>query len=412
MVDGLGHMKQALELQRLLNRTDTLGRDLSREAMLTREIAQLEAAPLVAEMTTTTAQAVALRDAGQNASALASYRRAYTLQQRLNREFAETPAASMRNQESLEIEIATLESLELRDEVQRLAVAATDTKLPGLEAAKLFERALSVQQKLNSEYPRSQHASVEKVDTLEVARQSALSAEAADRVVFLDREVGNKLRAGDTAKVGEMLLEGARLQDKMFAETPRSRRLDAELRLKFNYLSLHRDDLADILKLVDGQFVPVPGTAVQMFATEVPQKIYEAVMRSNPSRQVGDSFPVESVSLTEAQEFCRRLSWVTGRVIRLPNETEMRAAVGKGPPVVLSGTAVKAVGSTPPNAAGFRELLGNVAEWLAPATTEAETSVIAGGAYDLAVADPAKIPMEKRGRLDRSRTIGFRVVRE
>ncbi len=424
--EGVVPLRRALELQRLLNQRAEggAGRDLPRETMLAQEIERLEAEPIDGERAAATAEAERLRDADKTVEALAAYHRAHALQLQLNREFARTQFASLGNLETLETEIATLDSVPLLREVMELSARAAEAQGRGAsaEAVALFEQAGLAQRRLNNEFPRSRHVSTERVDALEVARQTELSAEPARRVAQLDREVVAKLRAGDPAGVPELLREGAELQDAMFARLPRSRRLDPELRLKFNYLYLNRDALEPVLRTVADQFRPVPGGGVQMLRTEVPQRLYTLVMRANPSRQAGDDLPVESVSLPEAGEFCRRLSWLLGRTVRLPTEAEYRAALGPAPQgesllaaawsQERSDDRPQPIGSAVANAAGFHDLLGNVAEWLAPATPEAEATLVAGGSYVEPAADLAKTPLVRRQGLDRARTIGFRVVVE
>ena len=56
--------------------------------------------------------------------------------------------------------------------------------------------------------------------------------------------------------------------------------------------------------------------------TEVTQKLWKAVMGSNPSEFQGDNLPVEQVSWNDCQEFISKLSNMTGRKFRLPNESE------------------------------------------------------------------------------------------
>ena len=424
--EGVLRLRAALEQQRLLNQRQGAGsgRDLGRETLLAQEIERLEAEPVGAELAKVVAEAERLRDEKKTAEALAAYHRAHELQLRLNREFARTQLSSLANLEKFEAEIATLDSVALLTEVMDLSAQAADAQGRGqsAEAVALLERASAAQQKLNTDFPRSRHASAERVDALEVARQTELSSDAARRVAQLDREVAAKLRSGDLTNVPEMLLEGARLQDAMFTRLPRSRRLDPELRLKFNYLLLQREMVGPVVKALADQFRPVPGRNVRMLRSEVPQRLFELVMRGNPSRQSGADLPVESVSALDAAEFCRRLSWVIGSAVRLPTEGEYRAALGTVPTGIAltaqtwaqerSEQRIHSVGSSAASAAGFFDLLGNVAEWLAPDRADAEVTLVAGGSYAEPEADLANVPMEKRNRLERARTIGFRVVAE
>ena len=68
-------------------------------------------------------------------------------------------------------------------------------------------------------------------------------------------------------------------------------------------------------------------------------------------------------------------------------------------------------GRQAPNASGFYDLLGNVAEWLA-AEDAAGDATVAGGSY----LDPRSalllVPVEPRAKNDRARHIGFRFVVE
>jgi len=112
-------------------------------------------------------------------------------------------------------------------------------------------------------------------------------------------------------------------------------------------------------------------------ATEVTQKQWSAVMGNNPSAVRGESLPVDSVSWTQATEFCRRLSEREGRTYRLPTEAEWELACRAGSserpdPAVIplvgwyadnSEGASQPVATKAPNASGLYDMLGNVAEW-------------------------------------------------
>jgi formylglycine-generating enzyme required for sulfatase activity len=118
--------------------------------------------------------------------------------------------------------------------------------------------------------------------------------------------------------------------------------------------------------------------AFRIAATEVTQKQWLALMPQNRSSQTGDDLPVTSVSWTEAQEFCVRLSEREGATYRLPTEAEWEYACragGVSPPAAGAELASVAwyadnsegtthpVGSKGPDAWGLHDMLGNVAEW-------------------------------------------------
>jgi hypothetical protein len=424
--EALGKLRSAFDLQHRLNqrREATAGRDLSRETSLRQEIERLDAEPLGAELVDITARAAKLRDEKRTAEALAAYTRAYELQQRLNREFGRTAYASLSNLEKLEAEVSTLETAGMAAEVMAFSAEAAEAQGAGrsAEAVSLFEKAEAVQQRINDEHSQSRHASVARLETLEIARQTELSADAMRRVQALDREIAEALRARKLDGLEVWLKEGSELNDTVAMRYPRSRRIDPELRLKFNFLLVQRAQIAPVQKELADGLRPVLGNAGRILRTEVPQRLYEMVMQSNPSRQAGADMPVESVNAHDAAEFCRRLSWMLGRTVRLPTEAEFRAALGSVPAGAAladqvwsqerSGQTAHPVASSAPVASGCHDLLGNVAEWLDPTTDDAETAPVVGGSYADALADLAQVPLEKHSRLDRARTIGFRVVVE
>src|SRR5205085_7298479 len=70
--------------------------------------------------------------------------------------------------------------------------------------------------------------------------------------------------------------------------------------------------------------------AFYMGKYEVTQAQWRAVMGTNPSSSKGDYLPLESVSWDDAQEFCRKLSQMTGHEYRLPTEAEWEYAARAG----------------------------------------------------------------------------------
>ena len=114
---------------------------------------------------------------------------------------------------------------------------------------------------------------------------------------------------------------------------------------------------------------------------EVTQKLWKAVMGSNPSNFKGDNLPVENVSWDDVQEFLRKLNAMTGKRYRLPTEAEWEFAARGGNSSRgykysgsnsfgsvawyrdNSGSRTHAVGTKSPNELGIYDMSGNVYEW-------------------------------------------------
>lgn len=182
---------------------------------------------------------------------------------------------------------------------------------------------------------------------------------------------------------------------------------------------------------------------------EITQEQYEKVMGANPSKVKGARNPVEMISWLEAQEFCKKVSVLTKREVRLPTEAEWEYACRAGTATPFStGATISAeqanydggsvyaggkkgpaqgkpvpAGSYPPNAWGLCDLHGNVWEWCQdymdlypkeavtdPLPPGGNQRVLRGGAFNL---DPGSCRAAVRNALPpdaRYDDLGFRVA--
>jgi hypothetical protein len=419
--EAVAPLREALRLQRELNAATVSANFKSnvREAALRQAVAAAEAAPLARELDAALAQARAAAAAGRAAEALAAFRRANALQARINRDHPGTARADRAAEQRLAAEMDSVGAAGLREESEAAERTAETALAAGRasEAAVAFQQARADQLEINEKYARSPLVSLARAEALEERRQAAASLPGAERLAALDREITALLRKREPAPAADKIAEARREAERLAATFPKSPHLDANLREKLRHLDARRAELAEIQRQVFGHLRPLPGApGLTLLDTETPQTLYALVTGTNPSRHAGPGLPADSVSWRDAHTFCERLSWMLGTTARLPTEAEFRAALGPGEPPAAwsrdsSGGATQPAGKQPANAAGFSELLGNVAEWLAAEAATDRASVIGGSYLDPAAA-VRRVPVEPREKTDRARHIGFRFVVE
>lgn len=411
--------KEALKLQREVNSGGAAPKfkNYVRETSLEQSIVSLAAYPLHLEKTAALERAATAMKEERWTDALAAYTVAREALEKLNREYARTRYSDTATLARVVAEIESLNAAGLASRVdeQEKAGERAEAILDHEAATRAFVTALAAQQEINRDFPRSRFVSSARIDTLEVKLQTAKSRPLAAQLEALELAIREDLRRRRVVAAEQKLPQASELTAKLAAEYPRSRHVDGALRIRLSYLALKSADLRKMQDDVYDRLLPLPGAEERlMMVCEVPQTLYTLVMNTNPSRNPGRLMPVDSVNWNDATEFCTRLGWVLGLKARMPTLDEYRVAVGGGGGEARSaanGGRPGSVDTAKPNEAGFRDLVGNLGEWLDAAERD-DKAPVAGGSYLDTAEQLLKAPTELRAKVDRARHVGFRIVVE
>lgn len=315
-----------------------------------------------------------------------------------------------------------------RREQDVAAARAAEERGDWQAAAEAWARAVAKQNTIIQNFPESLYADKETLATLE---RSLADATARPKFIQL-REDYEKMRADirsrSTDRVPMLAKQALRRAEEILRECPNSTLVSENFLQELRYMDVKAPDISGLQSNFFRLLLPVPGAEekTQMMKTEVSQALYTFVMPFNPSARKDLSRPVESVDFDDASEFCRKLSLLVGRTVRLPTQSEYAAAAGTPDADALLSQAwllenssglVHAAGKRPANAAGFCDLYGNVAEWVLADAANAEElrsheSFIAGGDCQTpSYSFPTEF-FKKVLSSEKSRTRGFRVVVE
>lgn len=398
--ERLAQWREALALQIEINRSRAAPhfKDFVRETRLTMRIEAAEAAPWRAAVDKALALAAAAAEKSDSASALRHYREAHEGLTGINQKYPRSQQADLRLQARLSDEIAALVPAALAAEAEAFARGGVVAMAAGRweNAAALYVSAGERQEELNRKYSRSRFASALRVEEWAADRQTALAQAELVRAALLDEELSRMILQRRLVAAGRKLAELRACLEGVAHQLPRSRVGADELRLKAAFLARQWGSIAEFHERCYGLLLPVPASKNLLMArTKVSQDFYARIMGINPSRLVGPTQPVESVTWAEAVEFCRRLSWLLGTVARLPSAREFKLAAD----------------STSTEENGFQDLRDNMAEWL-EAAAEAEHAFTAAGNLAQIGSGADRVMLNLTPKTTRGRNIGFRFVVE
>lgn len=422
MAEAVQNLKEALRLQRQINASSArqTAKNYSRESRLQQEAERMEAEPLLEEVRLATEAARKAVAAGEWTAAVSAFERARATQQKLNEDYPRTRFANTLAVERIDAELATLGATEAHEALLGLLKQARAAAEAGRdeEIDALLDQAVARQKTINEQFAKSRFVSMERFDEIEVERQTLHARGPLREVGELDRQATEHLRRRELFQAQKLITEALQKIETTARQYPKATGVDEALKQRLSYLNLRQAELVQIQDQLYDLLAPLPGNGrVAFLKTEVPQALFLRVMNSNPSRNAGRQLPVDSVTWSEAEEFCRRLGWVLGATVRLPTQVEFVAATGPVKAALAhawtagnSAGRTQPAGQKPANAAGFHDLLGNVAEWLADNTEE--KAVLAGGSYTDDFAGVEAVPTKSAVKAERVRTQGFRVVVE
>lgn len=419
--EAVAQMQRALELQREVNQQYGRSefRDTPRETRLRQRVSSMAAQPLHERSVELERLATDAMDEFRWDEARRLLTEARDLQVRINEESRRSTFYDAGRQERLAAAIDSLRVGETMSEIQSLSEqAATGEENDEWErAAQLYERAMVLQNQINRDHPQSRFVSTERAAELDVARQTALSTPQAKELAKNIQDMRAALVRGDFEVARRNIESGNRLVGQLFERFPRSRHLGHDVRLELEFLSLVEGSLPDLQALLREDLREIPGqNGWQMLSQPVSQQTYSRIMNGNPSRNVGVKLPVDSVTFSQARDFCRRATWILARPVQLPNRQQFEAALGAWNPAAyaeISWHRGNSEGSSKPAASGvsnehgFLHLIGNVRQWLSD-EAEAGRAWIAGLSYEDDF--PQEELFRQTARNERARTLGFRYV--
>ncbi len=319
----------------------------------------------------------------------------------------------------LNSEIQSLQSTSLYNKLEqalkRVEEAKAKKNFPLV--AEAYGDAAEIQRQINKSYPSSRHASDKDLDKFEKAKVDAFSWDFANAINVQDKKLSELIAKCDIDGIAEMSSNLLNKAEQFKSDYPRSKLVDSDLIMKLRHINHMVGDIAKIQSLVLKNTIDINGK--KMLKTEVSQRLYKLVMRDNPSRDIDDDKPVDSVSYDDVERFCIRLSWLTSKKISIPTDEDFLAAVGSLRYADLneiswnnanSGGRTQKIATKKRNDKGFYDLLGNVEEFVISKNNTSETITVMGGSAQSTTDSILDYARKNIDTKTRSRVLGFRIV--
>lgn len=379
--------------------------DGSEVIRLQRLLEKLEAMDAAAEVTRLSEAARAAYEVGDWELARARFDRAIVIQESINLNMPDSSLARWKFVQELKEARRLLEAAELNQRIEGIL------NTPGLGNDNVG-RALTLQVRLNERFPNSAFHDSERVDQLRRQLTTESSRSSVELLIEQQRFLNAFLVGGNWDEVRSVILEMESSISDFESRFPLSLLPDIELKDRTEWLVAQIDRLPDILSHTKNRLKKHPSGEFLMYETEVDQALYEMIMQTNPSRWKGEYYPVDSVGLEEASEFCKKLGWAMAQSVVLPRKEWLMDSGLVGLDDSLLWFANRSEFKSQPvktseGYVGFYDIFGNLAEWVQP-SEENQGFYLFGGSG----ADSYKETINKSVKAVapnfRSRWVGFR----
>ena len=418
--------KQLYDLQSRIN-TDyphSKYKDIRKSAQFDSRVKMFLARPMYLKSVEAENAAREALEKGDWATAQLQFEKAIETITQMNSTYPTSVYTDFARLQKLDIELDSLKSSSLAAKINDCLEKARSAEAAGdhILASESYGDAVEVQKELNRLFPKSEHASDEKISDYEKKRVDAYSWKFAKEIAEQDKLLNRALYDGDFEKAKDISLNLLRKSEQFKTNFPRSQTVNDDLILRLRYITFMANNIPQIQKQVLGNLQKIEGfDSVEMLKTEVPQDLFILIMQENPSRDSDNPRkPVDSVTAEEISRFCNRLSWILGRNVSLPSKAQFKAAVGSLRYADLneiswnninSGGHTHPVATKKPNDRGFYDLLGNVGEYVISDDEDAVSGykIIGGGAQTQtdSMLDLSEFSMDEK---QRNRMVGFRIV--
>lgn len=414
--------RQAYDIQDKINRGYWLSdfKSVTKVVEIDKAIKNLQVRPMYEESLAAEQRAKEAVSKSDWKAAVAEYEKAVQISRDISLKFPTSGYNDYMRIQRMRGELDSLKSSDLKVEIEKLLGEADGLQKKGEFAAASDRYAMAAvrQKDINQLFPRSIHASEERLSEYSNLSTEAKSRIYAAEVSAIDREFTEAVRSSDIAKASDLSSNLVARVEQFRKDFPRNSDITSEDLIRVRYLNFTIRQIADIQKLVKSALLPVGSGGKKMLKTEVTQKLYSLVMQENPSRnQSSEDNPVESVTYQEAMTFCQRLGWILGMKVSLPTEAEFVDAVGNLRYADIdaiswngsnSGGSIHPVAAKKANDKGFFDLLGNVGEFVL-GVEEGSARVLGGGAQTSADAISV-LPRAMTDANQRNRMTGFRIT--